>query len=60
MVWMLDTTIVLTFCEELEFVPLSVRDVSPPFPPDVIPTAVTVVDLCQLPLWMLADMSWNV
>ena len=59
MVWMLNTITVLTFCEEVEFVPLSVRDVSPPFSPGVIPAAVAVVDLCQVPLWMFADMSWN-
>jgi hypothetical protein len=44
---------------DLQFVPVDPRDNSPPFPPDATPTIVSIVALSQVPLWMFADMTWN-
>jgi hypothetical protein len=38
---------------------LSVHNSPPPFPQDIVPKAIAVLDLTRIPLWMFADMTWN-
>lgn len=45
--------------KDVYFIPTNPRDLAPPFAPDMIPTAVAVVDLTEVPLWMFADSTWN-
>src|SRR5277367_4770469 len=44
---------------DLQFFPVNPRDLSPPFPPDYIPTAITILDQSHIPLWMFADVTWT-
>jgi hypothetical protein len=44
---------------DLQFFPVNSRDLAPPFPPGVTPTVSGPIDLGLIPLWMFADMTWN-
>src|SRR5271155_5509877 len=44
---------------DLQFFPVNPRDSSPPFPPDCIPTAISILDQSHIPLWMFADITWT-
>ena len=44
---------------DLQFLPISTRDLTPPFPQDTVPTVKALLDLNRIPLWMFADMKWN-
>jgi hypothetical protein len=44
---------------DLQFVPLDQKETSPPFPSDVTPTAISILEKSRIPLWMFADMTWS-
>jgi hypothetical protein len=43
----------------LQFIPTNTRDASAPFPVDVTPKAVAVLDYLDIPLWLFGESKWT-
>ena len=48
-----------TLIVDVQFIPKNETAICPPFSNDIPPSAISVLDSDLIPLWMFADMTWE-